>query len=128
MGFRIKIQGEIPEGAETSSVRARFSPDAAEDVQGEGYGVRGLAQSEDDAEGQGARGTWLKPAEDEDAEGQGIRGGWLNPVEDEDAEGQGIRAGYLKPVDDEDAEGQGIRGSMMQRSVDNMKALMEGET
>jgi hypothetical protein len=105
--LKVKIVGEIPEGAEHSSVRARFTADAAEDVKGQGRGWS-LAPTEDDAEGQTR--TWgFTPVEAEDAEGQGIARGGFKPVEGEDAEGQGIGRGGFKPVEGEDAEGQARR-------------------
>jgi hypothetical protein len=81
--LKVKIIGEIPEGAERSSVRARFAPDAAEDVKGQSL-------------------KWLKPAEDEDVEGQSYK--WLKPAEDEDAEGNALKSHVLEIERDENGE------------------------
>ena len=101
--LKIKIVGEIPEGAERSSVRARFAPDAAEDVQGQGW-RHGLAQTEDeDAEGQGIK--WhLKPAEDEDAKGNMPVKWHLGPVGDDEAEGNALRSHVLEIERNEEGE------------------------
>lgn len=70
-GLQIRIEGEIPPGAESSPVRARFTREAAEDAQGQGYKYGDFAPvGEDDTEGQGGRWTFL-PAERDDTEGQG---------------------------------------------------------
>ena len=110
--FRIRIEGEIPQGAATSSVRARFSPEAAEDVQGQGLRLKGLAQTDDAAEGS-MPWRYIAPVEDEDAEGQSrIRGGFA-PVEDEDTEGQGRIWGGFAPVEDKDAEGRALKSHIL---------------
>jgi hypothetical protein len=105
MGSRIKILGAIPEGAEGMSVRGRFSPEATEDVQGQGWRIKGLAQTEDDTEGQGAR--WGLAQSDDDTEGQGGRFSGLSRIDD-DSEGHWIRV-KIEPDEVEDSEGRGGR-------------------
>ena len=110
--LKVRITGEIPEGAERSSVRARFAPDAADDVQGQGWRWNGLSQTEDDTEGQGGRYTKLGQAED-DTEGHWVKIK-LSQTED-DTEGQG-RSGYggLRPVEDDDTEGDVLRSHVLE--------------
>src|SRR3990172_5630917 len=119
--LRIRIDGEIPLGAETSSVRARFTRDAAEDVQGQGYGVRGLAPTDEDTEGQGYR-SWLKPGENGDAEGQGMGYRGLKPAED--AEGHGGRFSGFLPVEDEDAMANALRSHLLEIERDEEGELV----
>jgi hypothetical protein len=120
--LKVKIMGEIPEGAERSSVRARFAPDAAEDVKG--HFKYTLAPTEgDDAEGQGVR---LPPKREKDREddAEGHTYKWLKPVEGEDAEGQTSRFAGFKPVDDEDADGNALKSHVLEIDRDENGELI----
>jgi hypothetical protein len=102
--LRIRIEGEIPEGAETSPVRARFTRDEDEDAEGQ------------------MPWKYLKPVEDEDAEGQ-MPWKYLKPVEDEDAEGQ-MPLKYLEPVGDEEAEGNVLHSHVLEIERDENGELV----
>jgi hypothetical protein len=121
--LKVRIEGEIPPGAERSSVRAKFAPDPAEDVQGHGSRAGWLGQIEEDVEGHGSRASWLRPVEGEDTEGHEIRY-HFTAVEHHDAEGNALRSHvleigrnedgelvgrYVPPEEDDDTEGQGGR-------------------
>jgi hypothetical protein len=119
--LKVKIVGDIPEAAQRSIVQARFAPDAAEDVKGQGGRFNGLGPDEDDVEGQGARYGGLAPTED-DAEGQGGRY-LLQPAEHEDAQGHGGRW-TLKPVEGEDAQGNVLRSHVLEIKRDENGKLV----
>lgn len=62
-----------------------------------------VVKREDDAEGQGLRIKFLRPAEDDEVQGHGFKYSGLSP-EDEDTEGQGYRHG-LEPEGEDDTVG-----------------------
>jgi hypothetical protein len=91
-----------------------------EDAEGQGMGYRGLAPTDDEAEGNALKTHVLEVERgedgelvgrfvptDDDTEGQGALWGGLGQTED-DTEGQGARFGGLGRTDD-DAEGQALR-------------------
>lgn len=68
--------GEIldPVTPELEAALTRTEWELTDDVEGEGGRYFGFGQTEEDVEGQGARGSWLSPVESEDdTEGQGLR-------------------------------------------------------
>ena len=95
--LKIRVVGEIPDGAEESSVRVRFAPDAENvlDLTGQGE----LARSQE-PEGDVAW-RYLEPVADEEAEP--LRSHLLEIERDYD---RGELIGHYIPAESEDTEGQ----------------------
>jgi hypothetical protein len=96
--LKIRVVGEIPEGAEESSVRVRYAPDTAENVLGQS-GQGELVRSEE-PEGDLVW-KYLEPVADEEAEP--LRSYLLEIERDYD---RGELIGRYIPAEAEDTEGQ----------------------
>ena len=99
----IRIEGAIPPGAEGTSLRGRFAPEA-DDVQGNmpWSRIKPEGTEAENAEGNMPR-FYLAPTEDEEAAGNMPRY-YLAPVEDEGTEGNVLKSHVLQIERDDDGE------------------------